>query len=233
VTHEPVLAAAGIALVVAVALAATRGQRPAPGLADAAIGFAASYVVVSQVLVPASNVMADRLFFFPSLWVVTIAALVAERARGPYRRGIALLAVAFAAGQGLVAARDCLAWRDDLTLLTSAVEARPDVARSRRNLAEALADAGHPEDAAWHLVVSMAILERYPAPVPADALPSELDGESIATRLDALRDKLGPCALRRRMKEALAAFERWGDGEEVALLNRWLAASAKDTCPAD
>ncbi len=229
VTHEPLLAAAGsalaLALALAVALAATGRHRQAPGFPDAALGLGASYVVVSQVIVPASNAMADRLFFFPSLWVIACAALVAERAPHPYRRVIAIVSVAFAAGQGLVAARDALAWRDDLTLLSSAVEARPSVARSRRNLAEALAEAGRPEDAAWQLVVSMAILERFPAPVPADTFPPDIDGQPIAVRLDALGGKLGACVLRARMKEARAAFQHWGDGDEVGVLERWLATA--------
>jgi hypothetical protein len=226
VGHEPLLGAIGIVVAVAAASAVAMTWRRPPGVADALLGFAASYVVVSHVFLPAVAVMADRLFFLPSLWVVTLAALLVEavekRTAAPVRTLVGALVGAFLVGQGTVATLDGAAWRDDLTLLTRAVHAAPGVARSRRNLAQALAEAGRPADAAWQLVVAMTILARYPARIAPDEFRS-LDGEPPSSRVAVLRDHIGACALRDRLVEARAAFTRWEMQGPRALIDGWLA----------
>ncbi|HEV3189825.1 MAG TPA: hypothetical protein VGY54_04970, partial [Polyangiaceae bacterium] len=162
--HATFRAAAGIALLVLILGGCVAGRKRAPGIPDAAAGLAASYIVVSNAIVPASAI-ADRLFFFPSLWVVILGTLFARRVATKTRQAIGALAIGFALAQASVATRDGLRWRDDITLLSSAVQARPTVARSRRNLALAFADAGQREDAAWQLIVANAILARYPRPL--------------------------------------------------------------------
>jgi hypothetical protein len=226
VAHERGLGALGIALAVGGVVLLARAWRGPPGVADAVLGFVASYVAVSHVFLPAIAVLADRLFFFPSFWLVTLAALVLEPAirsvpSSKARTGVAGLC-GWAALQGGMAGRQAGHWRDDQTLLTSAVAVEPNVARSRRNLAQALADAGRPEDAAWQAVVSMVILSRYPAAIPADELRS-LDLRPRDARFGALLDDIGACDLQHRLEEARAAFGRWGMAEAGAQVATWLA----------
>jgi hypothetical protein len=229
VAHEPILGALGIAVAIGAAALAARtrartGSSP-PGIADAALGFAASYIVVSHVFLPGVAVLADRLFFFPSFWLVAMAALALEPpARAAPNRMSKAVAGLFglAMTQGAMATRDAARWRDDVTLLTSAVAAEPSVARSRRNLAQALADAGRPEDAAWQLLVSMEILSRYPAPIQANELRA-LDELEPDSRLNALLDHIGACALQSRLEETRAAFARWSMPAEISHVAAWLA----------
>ena len=225
VAHEHALGVLGIALAVGGVVVLARTWRGPPGLADAVLGFGASYVAVSHVFLPAVAVLADRLFFFPSFWVVAIASLALEPAiRGVSSRaktGVAGLC-ACAALQGGMACHEAGHWRDDPTLLTSAVAAEPNVARSRRNLAQALAEAGRPEDAAWQLVVSMEILSRYPAAIPPDEFRA-LDLQPQDVRLGALLDHIGACDLQHRLEETRAAFGRWGMAEAGAQVAAWLA----------
>ena len=237
---EPALAGLGVLLVVAALVATWASWGRGPGFADVALGFATTYVVVSHVLVPAVAIVADRLFFFPSLWVVVAAALGLERAlASPSRLRVpgavlAVAAVAFAGGQALVATRDCAHWRGDITLLSAAVEARPDTARARRDLAEALADANRAEDAAWQLVVSMAIMSHFPSRVSEDAFPPALDAQPVALRLDALRRESGDCRAKDRLAEARGAFQRWGYPDAAAVVARWrgeMDAEPDIVCP--
>lgn len=218
--HSPVAAAIGVGLAGLLFAAGFTNWKRGPGLSDAAIGFAASYVVVSSTIVPASAI-ADRLFFFPSFWAVTLAALAVERLEAPKRRVAGGLAVAFACTQAYVAALDSSHWRDDVALFTTAIDARPTVVRSRRNLAQALADAGRAEDAAWQLTVANAILDRYPTPMPADAFPASWDREPIGARLEELRLKVGAPALNADLRRAAAAFRHWGNGDVADLLDAW------------
>jgi hypothetical protein len=139
--------------------------------------------------------------------------------------GAALIGT-FVLGQAAVGASDARAWRDDVTLLTSAVAAQPTVARSRRNLAQALADAGNPAEAAWQLVVAMTILARYPSPIAPDEFRS-LDQQPASWRMGALGDHIGACALRQRLQEADAAFHRWEMTAAEAQVQAWLVPLAE------
>jgi len=225
VAHQRGLGALGITLAVGGVVLLARTWRRPPGLADAVLGFGASYIAVSHVFLPAIAVLADRLFFFPSFWLVALAALALEPAIRSVptgaRTGVAGLC-GLAALQGGLACNEAGHWRDDETLLTSAVAAEPNVARSRRNLAQALADAGHPEDAAWQLVVSMEIRSRYPAAIPPEEFRS-LDLQPREARLGALLDHIGACDLHRRLEETRAGFGRWGMAEAGAQAAAWLA----------
>jgi hypothetical protein len=222
--HSPFRMALGIAILALVFATSVFCWKRAPGPSDAAIAFAASYVVASNTLVPASAI-ADRLFFFPSFWAVTFTALVIQcRSNASGRRVAGALAVGFACAQARVAARDSARWIDDVTLFASAIDARPNVVRSRRNLAQALAEAGRLEDAAWQLTVANAIFDRYPAPLPSDLLPSSLDREPVPVRLVELRCKVGPSAMDDDVRRAAATFRHWGYGDVAALLDTWTGA---------
>jgi hypothetical protein len=218
--HSPMLAAIGMAVAaVGFAVGLANWRRP-PGLSDAAVGFAASYVVVSNTIVPASAI-ADRLFFFPSFWAVTLAALAIQRLESRRREVIGALAVTFACVQARVAATGNARWSDDVTLFSSAIDARPTVVRSRRNLAQALADAGRLEDAAWQLTVANAILDRYPMPIPDNDFPSSWDHAPMAVRLAELRTKVGAPALDADIQRAASTFLHWGNDDVAAVLETW------------
>jgi hypothetical protein len=235
VGHEPLLAALGIALAIGAAWTVVARWRRPPGIADAWLGFGASYVVVSHVFLPAIAVLADRLFFFPSLWLVTVGALALDAAfPAPVPLELPALAL-LAILQGCTAAWDATAWHDDVTLLTRAVEARPTVARSRRNLAQALAEAGRPEEAAWQEVTAMTILARYPAPFPPDEIRT-LDAAPLDRRVAALGERIGACGLKSRLEEARAAFVRWGLPDPAKQVDMWLTGSMDEapghaSCP--
>ncbi len=218
--HAPVVAAIGIALAAVVFALGIASWKRAPGPSDAAIALVASYVVVSNTIVPASAI-ADRLFFFPSFWIVTLMALAAQHLGPTGRKAAGSLAVTFARAQAWVAARDSARWTDDVTLFASAIEARPTVVRSRRNLAQALADAGRIEDAAWQLTVANAILDRYPVPVSNDEFPSSWDSDPVQVRLAELRVKVGASSLDMDMRRAAAMFRHWGNDDVAAVLDAW------------
>ena len=218
--HAPLHAVLGVALAAAVVAIGVANWRRGPGLSDAALGLAASYVVVSNTLVPASAI-ADRLFFFPSFWAVTLVVLAAQHLDPRGRLAAGALAIAFACAQAGVAARDSRRWRDDVTLFSSAIEARPTVVRSRRNLAQALADTGRIEDAAWQLTVANAILDRYPMPVSDDDFPSRWDRDPIEDRLGELRLKIGSSVANADIRRAAAMFRHWGNDDVAAVLDTW------------
>jgi hypothetical protein len=221
--HSPALAAAGFTAAAVLLAVGVAHWKRGPGLSDAAVGFAASYVVVSSTLVAASAI-ADRLFFFPSLWVMTLAALGAERMEARWRKVAGAVAAGFACAQGWVAFIDVPRWRDDVTLFTAAIDARPTVARSRRNLAQALADAGRVADAAWQMTVVGAILDRYPAPIPEGELPARWEQEPVEARLSALRLQTGAPAVEADMRRGAAMFRHWGNDDAAALLEAWAGA---------
>jgi tetratricopeptide (TPR) repeat protein len=130
--------------VVAVALALWRLKRPA--LTFALGWFALSLVPVLHV-VPLLAYYADRFAFVPSVGLALAVALGLAEARGRGRRwafvGTALLALVYAGGV-LVEQR---AWRSDATLWRWAVEAQPDAALARSNLAIELLHEGAPAEA--------------------------------------------------------------------------------------
>ncbi|MGH7269913.1 MAG: hypothetical protein ACREJ3_05730, partial [Polyangiaceae bacterium] len=229
VDHEPMVAAAGFVIAAAAITVAVATRRRPVGLTDAALAFAASYVAVSHVVLPAVVFVADRLFFLPSLWIITFAGLLAERAPRRLRVPFAGLAIAFAGAQAVVAARDSAHWRDDVTLFTSAVDAQPTAARSRRNLAQALADTGRLDDAAWQLIVSMALLTRFPAPVPAKDFPASWEAMPVPCRLLALRAESGQYTLFANMKEAQSMFLHLGYAGAAHVIEGWKAALPR--CP--
>jgi hypothetical protein len=207
-----------IALVVLVA----RSWRRAPRVADAAVGFGAAYLTVSNLLVP-SSAIADRLFFFPSMWLVALVALLLDSAvRAPVARRVACgVALVFAVLQHVRAEAYGSIWRDDVTLLRAASRVYPDVCRTQRNLAHALADAHDDDGAAWHLTVSEGIYAHYPVPVAHDAIDPAWDDEPLPSRLEHLRDVLGAHATCDAAAVAGARLTSWECAGGAKLLSAW------------
>ncbi|HEY2518203.1 MAG TPA: hypothetical protein VGI39_45355 [Polyangiaceae bacterium] len=218
----PLTILVGGLVVVAFAALLLRSWRNAPRLADALLGFGASYVAVSNFLTPASAI-ADRLFFFPSFWLVLVIALLVERtARLPATRAFAFVAaVLFALWIGARSARYAALWKDDLTLLSAAMRAYPNVFRTQRNLAHALADAHEDEEAAWHLAVAEAIYAGYPSPFARDAIAPAWREEPLGARLDHLRDLVGAKAACAAASVAGARLKSWDAPDAAAALSRW------------
>ena len=138
---------AGVA-VLAAGLAGTAWlalRRPRAGMA--ALWWFGLLLPVSNVLVPIANVSADRYLFLPSLGACALLGLGGggRRARRPRPAGGALAAVA--AAFALLAARQCLVWRDGVSLWENAAAVSPGVGRVWMNRGEALAFAGRGEEA--------------------------------------------------------------------------------------
>jgi hypothetical protein len=229
--HASAFAVAGFALAAGGAASVWAARRGPTGMTAAALGFGASYGIVSHVLAPASVFVADRLFFFPSFWLVVWVALAAERA-GRARPALGAIALAFVAGQAWVAARVAARWKNDVTLLTAAIEARPTVARSRRNLAEALAEAGDDGGAAWQMAIAMAIVSRLPAPVDEASFPAAWEGRPLAERVEALRAAEGDAGVRRDLELGALKLRREGYGAAAAVADAWRSALGPAPAPA-
>lgn len=158
------------------------------------LGLGASYVTASHVLLPASAFLADRWFFFPSLWLVAAAAVPVSRwADGAPRRArlVAGSALAFAAVQAVIGAAGSLVWRDDTTLAAYSVRARPTAMGPRLLTAAAASWDGRDEDAAWGLLAAAALYRWFPRVVPDDAVPAEWEARPAPSRVFALRQRIG------------------------------------------
>ena len=214
--------ALGALVVASLAALLVRAWNRAPRLADAILGFGASYVAVSNFLTPASAI-ADRLFFFPSFWLLVIVGLVVERlARTPAARVNAAAAAAlFALWIGARSASYAATWQDDVTLLSASVRAYPNVFRSQRNLAHAFADAHEDDQAAWHQAIAEAIFASYPTPVARDAIPPSWSTEPLDARLNHLRDLFGAHAACAAADAAGARLKSWDDPGATDALARW------------
>jgi hypothetical protein len=150
--------------------------------------FAGSYLVVSSFLMPASAVLADRVFFLPSFFLVLALAIAAER-----RARVAVpVAVAFAVVQSILAIALSRIWRNERTLAMHVVATYPVNARGRHMRAHIAYLDGDVATTAWELVVESAIYNAYPRALERDAIPASWDARD--DRFALLRDLLGPAA---------------------------------------
>jgi hypothetical protein len=220
----PVRALLGGLFLLGLAALAVASWRKRPQIAEAIVGFAGAYAVASHLLVPASAIVADRLFFLPSFWLVATGALGAAWVAREQRVGrmIGLCAVAFGVAQGAVAAAATTSWHDDAVLYTQAVQSRPHVARTRLNLARALADAGRSEDAAWHALLATAYLTRFPDPIGDDEFPLSWDDLPIRERLERLRRTLGEGVMRALLAKTAQVLRDEGRRAAAEELTGWL-----------
>ena len=218
----PVGIALGAAVVLALGLLLFRAWNRAPRLADAVLALGASYFAVSNVAVAASAI-ADRLFYFPSFWLVVIVAMALDGAvRGRAGRGVACAAaMAFALIQAQRAAADASTWTDDRKLLGAAARLYPNVYRTQRNLAHACADDARDDDAAFHLAAGEAIFAEYPAPVARDAISPTWDSLPLGERLARLRGAGGPRVTCDAVGRAAPRIRSWGDARAADALEAW------------
>ncbi len=184
----------GVAFYAAGLFGLVASWRRRPRLAEAIAGFFAAYVAVSQMLLPAIVLVADRLFFAPSFFLVVVAALLVGAAierRGAARaRLVGLVAAAFVAEQALMSALLEPAWRTNLALTSYGVRTCPNVIRLRIERIHAARAAGQIEEGAWNALAAATLLSQYPRPVDDDFLPAE--EQPFEERVVALQRKLGP-----------------------------------------
>jgi len=151
---------AGLAIVLAGAVAAARAwrRRPAEAFALAFTGLA--FAPVSNLLLPIGTIMAERLLYLPSVGVALLAgAWVARIPAGGATRSRAVrvvVAVALAL-LGLRSAARLLEWRDERTLFASAVAAEPRSARAQFNHGAASERAGDDDGAQVAYETALAI----------------------------------------------------------------------------
>jgi len=124
--------------------------------------FAATYSVVSNMVFLSTILMAERLLYLPSVFLVSGLALVGLRARhgaaAPWIRhclvaGLVLVAFGYAARTAVRIPE----WRDGLTLAESGVRAAPDSAKARHLYGHQLASAGRVDEAIPHYQASLAL----------------------------------------------------------------------------
>ena len=209
-----------------------RGIRRDSKLADAAVAFLGSFLVASHLIVPASAMVADRLFFFPSFWLAVIAGLALDRlpavaatARkgrlGP-RKLAAIGTVGLSLTQGSLAAAAATNWSDDATLCTQALQAQPHVARIRENLSRVLSIGGKHDEAAWHALLANAYFTRFPDPIPESDFPLAWDDLPMNVRLAELRRTLGDRIYAQVLRNTQRSCAEARQVESVPILEKWL-----------
>lgn len=174
---------------------------------------AASYVIVSHVVVPASALVADRWFFHPSLWLVTLVALGADalaRRRVRLARILSFGGLGFAALQGIVAWTIVPAWHDNLTLSARAVRMCPTSIGARILRASSTFGAGQLDETAWAALIASVLHARFPRPIDEDALPGAWEELPVAERVRRLQTALG----------GRLAFERYRESARGALIDQ-------------
>jgi hypothetical protein len=216
----------GAAIVLACAAIVMATWRRVPRLADATLAFGASYFAVSNVALAASAI-ADRFFFFPSLWLLVMIAIAVDRlARSAgARRTACVLALAFTILQARAAMAYAAWWRDDVTLLGRAARVYPNVYRTQRNLAHAYADDARHDAAAFHLVVAETLYAHYPVPVPRDAISPAWDDEPLPARFAHLRDAFGGAATCAAARVASQRARSWNDVPAGDAIDAWVSGA--------
>lgn len=219
ITHATVVGALAIVSLLAVVAAFRRF----PVGVDAAIGFGASYVVVSNVLSTASTFVADRVFFGPSFWLIAVIALLLDDVLRDRARRLAAFALAGLIGlQGLVAAIGATMWRDNHRLGGWAVRACPAGFTLRMWHAATASAERQYDEAAWSLLVAADIFPRFPEPIPEALIDGAWEDESVDKRVALFRAARAPAEFARSCAAAqrLATNIDHGAGTRAAL-SRW------------
>ncbi len=187
-------AAIGVAVIAAYIAALVIALRRRHPSSSTLLALGASYVAVSQLLTPATELLADRWFFLPTLWLVASLAFPIDawlRARGARARVPVAAVLAFALAQGAIAAAASLVWHDDATLARYSIAAQANAIGPRLLSANVAAKEGRVDDAAWSLLAAYSIQASFPAPVAVDAVPAEWEALSPEDRVAALRARIG------------------------------------------
>ncbi len=125
----------------------------------------ASYSLVSNIVLLLGTVMAERLFYLPTLGLLLAAVPAWEAAVASKRAGrTLLLAFAFVCtAYGVVSFRRALDWRDSVSLFESAVRHHPRSARARMELGGAYGRVDRVADAEREFATAVDVLPTYAA----------------------------------------------------------------------
>lgn len=189
--------------------------------ADILLGLGASYAAVSQVLTPATELLADRWFFLPTFWLVAALALAVDAAirKGWLRARLpAIAGVAFAAAQAALTVVASQMWHDDRVLARYSIAAHANAIGPRLLGAQAAAEDGRFEDAAWSLLAAYSLHASFPQPIEADAVPAEWETFPAAERVAALRARIGAPLFERVREIAIRHARLWPNEDVVEAL---------------
>jgi tetratricopeptide (TPR) repeat protein len=126
---------------------------------------ASAYSLVSNTVMPIGTVMAERLFYLPTVGLILLAAAPIESALALKRRTAAATLVLGAVTAAYAAASMARAhdWQDAIRLFESAARAHPRSARAHMELASAYGHAGRATDAETAFARALEILPTYAA----------------------------------------------------------------------
>lgn len=216
----------GLGLMLVVGGFALARVRRNPRVVDAVFGFVVSYVVVSHVLIAGSAFVADRLFFFPSFWLCLLVGLGIDKASARIRL-VGPVVLMLSAEQALTAALTMSAWRDDRALFSHAVVVCPNNHRMHLGRAYVASVDRAPLEAAWHVLVAAAILDRFPRPIAEDTFPASWAELPMGERLARLTDAVGgPQAFARVHRAAHDLAVREDHLGAAMVLTKWPVALA-------
>ena len=214
-------------------LVAILSRNTRPLVTDAIVGFAGSYAVASHLIVPASAMLADRLFFFPSFWLMTLFALwVHPRSlQNGVARRIKIKKILAGAYASWIVVQGCITtvaaatlWRNDRSLFAQALQSY--VSRTRVNYALALRKQGEHEEAAWHILLSRAYLIRFPKPIEPNDFPISWDNLPLPTRLESLHSHLGNPSFLQVSDQAIVFCFVWRLHPQQEIITHWRAIAA-------
>lgn len=186
--REALQAWVGLALTALIALDGWRAwTRRGTGLFFA---FGLSYLLIGQWVIDLSVIVAERIFLWPSVWLLlALGPAIAGLQAGDRRIRIGGLAVLLTLMSWRTVDRS-LDWRDSLTLYESSTLACPAAVHNRFNLADAMRKAGRTEDAVWHFGLAGAGRSAYPGRFEVEAFDAELE-QPVEKRLPKLPELVG------------------------------------------
>jgi tetratricopeptide (TPR) repeat protein len=156
-----------IALVGCSLLAAVgwRARQRSPVVPLGLIAAAAAYAVVGNLLFPIGTIMAERLFYLPSLGLSLAAGTAVEQALANGRAVRPLLALLsiVALGYATVDFSRAVEWRSPVTIFEAAARTYPSSARAQMELASAYGREGRVQEALDRFARATAIMPEYAA----------------------------------------------------------------------
>jgi len=151
---------AGLAVIVAVAVAAWWARRQLPAVALGLLFMALTFALVSNLIVPIGTIMGERLLYLPSAgFCVALAAGLAAAGQGRVLTAAVVVLVALYGGRTL--ARNPV-WREPLVFFATMTADAPRSARAHAELGTALAEAGRLGEAEAAFARALAIKPEDP-----------------------------------------------------------------------
>ncbi len=126
-------------------------------------GFVATYGVISNA-VPIVVILAERLFYGPSFWLMAGLGFAADHL-AKRRKGLAaLLGVVLLLTQIPLAAVATYNWRSNLAMGIAQTYSEPDSAKAQLTLSQELSQRGQHDMALWHAAIASSGVQAFPDP---------------------------------------------------------------------